>query len=197
MERIFQREAPNVRIRYRENGIIQAIVDSKRIGNFLTENFGTFRTLRWKDGIFPETSLPLSQLLESKYAADFLSAAFSCDGGVSLYPARRVGKRGGTQWLIRTVFLACMHPTLTQQYKKLLEHFYVKVREESKNGKLKIEKEEDIRQFRDLIGFIPCVKVTNHSKFWRGREKNEVLNLLINSYGQPSTVLSLSPFNKR
>lgn len=192
----FAVDPKRVRTRIRTSGIITAVVDSKSIGTDLTEKFGTFRTLKYKDGTLPRAKLPVSELKKSGCGADFLKVAFSCDGGVSLYPASRKGQNSETRWLIRTVFLACAHPQLRSGYLALLKSLGIRARDVAKDGKLKIERERDIRLFASRIGFVDGVKVTLNSKFWSGRAKNEVLKTLINSYGQPATVYQLPKFNE-
>jgi hypothetical protein len=192
----FDLDPSRVRIGLTTDGLIKAVVDSKEIGNLLVSTFGTFRTLKFSDGILPPTKLPVKLLLKSGFTRDFLRAAFSCDGGVSFYTARRAGSQGGTQWLIRTVFLSCAHPNLRAHYQELLLSLGIRARDVPGDEKLKIEREEDIRLFADSIGFIPGVHVTRHSRFWYNQEKNAVLNLLIQSYGNPSAIYRLPKFNE-
>jgi len=119
-----------------------AVVDSKEIGQLLVERHGTFRTegcqvnqgcpylrggrkpcSRCEPVFFAETQYPPASLpafgSEAEISA-FLQAAFSCDGGVNLYVARR----GQARWLIRGVYLACKHPTLIHQYATFGSHGY-------------------------------------------------------------------------
>lgn len=193
----FVLEAHRVRIGRTRDGLTKAVVDAKEVGTWLTSTFGTFRTLRFDGGALPSTRLPVTALLRSGYTAEFLRAAFSCDGGVSLYPARRDGARGGTCWLIRTVFLACAHPRLRSEYRSLLGSLGIRAREVPNDQKLKIETERDIRRFARRIGFIPGVQVTDHSKFWSGVAKSRVLDLVLESYGAPATIYNLPRFMMR
>lgn len=196
MVSVFDLEPARVRIGFTRDGRVRAIVDSKEIGNWLVDTFGTFRTLKFENGELTLAKLPISLLESSGYAADFLRAAFSCDGGVSFYPARRSGRDGGTRWLIRTVFLACSHPQLRRDYLKLLSGLGIRAREVAKDGKLKIETEANIRLFQEKVGFIPGVRVTGNSKFWNGYEKNAVLQLLTDSYGAPAKIYQLPKFSE-
>lgn len=193
---VFALERNRVRIGTTKDGLTKAIVNSKEVGNWLVSRFGTFRTLKFTNGEVPPAKLPVSLLKSSGYVTDFLRAAFSCDGGVSFYTAKRDGRDGGTRWLIRTVFLACAHPQLRRDYLRLLSQLGIRVREVAKDGKLKIETERDIRLFQERIGFTAGVRVTGNSKFWNGHEKNEVLQLLIASYGQPSKIYQLPKFSE-
>lgn len=192
----FAEDLKQVRIRVRSSGVTAAVVDSKPIGTYLTTRFGTFRTLKFADGLLPLARLPVSDLKKSGYTADFLRVAFSCDGGVSLHTAVRCGQNGKTKWLIRTVFLACAHPELRAGYLSILKSLGIRVRDVAGDGKLKIERERDIRLFAKKIGFVDGVKVTLNSKYWSGRTKNDVLQTLINSYGQPAMIYQLPKFNQ-
>lgn len=192
----FNLELSRVRIGKTSDGLIRAIVTSKEVGNSLVSSFGTFRTLKFSNGLLPPAKLPVSLLLSSGYTKEFLSAAFSCDGGVSLYVAHRKGTQGGTKWLIRTVFLACAHPALRSNYLHLITSLGIRAREVGTDGKIKIETERDIRLFAKHIGFIPGVRATGNSKFWNGEEKNAILDLLISSYDNPSIVYKLPKFNE-
>lgn len=193
---VFALENGRVRIGATKDGLTKAIVNSKEIGNWLVSKFGTFRTLKFANGELSPARLPVSLLKSSGHVADFLRVAFSCDGGVSLYSAKRDGRNGGTRWLIRTVFIACAHPQLRRDYLKLLSQLDIRVREVANDGKLKIETERDIRLFQERIGFTAGVRVAGNSKFWNGHEKNEVLQLLIASYGQPSKIYQLPKFRE-
>lgn len=196
MVSIFDLEPARVRIGSTQDGLVKAVVDSKEIGNWLVDTFGTFRTLKFDNGKRPLAKLPISLLTSSGCVTDFLRAAFSCDGGVSFYSARRNGRDGGTRWLIRTVFLACSHPRLRRDYFKLLQSLGIRAREVAGDGKLKIETERDVRLFQQKIGFIPGVRVTGNPTFWNGFEKNAVLTLVIKSYGQPKSIYQLPKFSE-
>lgn len=195
--KIFNLDINRVRVSETSNGFLKAVVDSKEIGDFLTRTFGSFRSLKFKNGKLPNVRLPILELLEIGYLADFLKVAFSCDGGVSFYPAYRIGSRGKTKWLIRTVFLSCAHPRLRSDYIFLLRVLDIKARNVSRDNKIKIETEKDIRKFHKLIGFVKGVKITNHSKFWRGYEKQDVLELMVSSYHNPSKIYNLPKFHLR
>ena len=190
----FHLEPSRVRMGTTRYGLYKAVIDSKEIGSYLTSEFGTFRTLRFKDGKLTNARLPLQQLIESGYARDFLRSAFTCDGGLRFYPASRSGRDGGTRWLIRTVFLSCTHPLLRDDYTMLLEHMGIRASNSATDGKLKIEREHDIRLFAAKIGFVPGVKVTGNSKFWQGCEKNALLEKMIASYEIPSKFYQLPVF---
>lgn len=190
----FKHEQPRVRIGLTSDKLHKAVVDSKAIGNYLVNNFGTFRTLKFKNGQLPEAVLPIGFLRQSGETIPFLQAAFSADGGLCFYPAKRNGKNGGTRWLIRTVFLACAHPKLRADYLTLLKDLGIRAREVSTDGKIKIETEENIRKFKKSVGFVSGALITLHSKYWNGYEKNQVLKYMVASYANPSKFYLLPMF---
>ena len=190
----FKHEQVRVLIGLTNDNLHKAVVNSKAIGNYLVSNFGTFRTLKFEDGELPKTELPIKFLRKSGETVHFLQAAFSADGGVCFYPARRSGKNGGTRWLIRTVFLACAHPKLRADYLVLLKDLGIRAREVSADGKIKIESEQEIRKFGKSVGFVSGALITLHSKYWNGYEKNQVLKYMVASYANPSKYYQLSKF---
>ena len=185
---------PNVRIGNTSDGFHKAVVYSKIIGNFLTQKFSTFRTLKFKNGQITNARLPIDFLETRNQVKVFLQAAFSCDGGLCFYPAKRSGSQGGTTWLIRTVFLACAHSALRVDYLSLIERLGIKAREVPKDGKIKLENEFAIRKFAKYVGFVKGSFVTLHSKYWIGYEKNHVLQLMLNSYKNPAKYYKLQKF---
>ncbi|MGB9613344.1 MAG: hypothetical protein ACPL4K_04105, partial [Candidatus Margulisiibacteriota bacterium] len=92
---------------------------------------------------------------------------------------------------IRTVFLACKHPQLRLDYLFLLHSLGIEARNVDKDNKIKIETEKDIRKFAKIIGFIKGVKISDHSKFWRRYEKQQVLEMMVSSYDNPSRFYNL------
>lgn len=197
MMNAFALDASRVRVDRTKEGLLKAVVDSKEIGGYLFERFGTFRTLDIQDGIPTKASLPVAEILQSGGVKTFLRVAFSCDGGVSCYCAYRSGKRGGTRWLSRTIFLSCTHKRLRSQYRILLKSLGINGREVPKDGKIKIETEKDIRKFHQEVGFVQGVQVTDHSKFWSGYDKQYVLEQMVDSYGKPAIIYNLPQFHLR
>ncbi len=193
----FALPSSRVRLGMTNDGLHRALVDSKEAGETFTRRFGTFRTLRYHNGEFPKARLPVKELLQSKTAADFLRTAFSCDGGVNLYVARRAGKQSGTQWLIRGVYIGCVHPQLREEYCELLRHFGIRARNVAGDGKVKIETEKDIRLFYERVGFLRGVHITHFSKFWPNIEKQTLLKRLIRSYESPRAVYQLPQFYRQ
>lgn len=179
------------------NGFLKAVVNSKEIGNWLFTKYGRFRTLKFEDGRLPKATLPVEELVLSNCTKYFLSIAFSCDGGISFYPARHKTKHGEKKFLIRTVFLSCSHPKLRSDYVTLLKFLGIRVRNVSGDNKIKIETRENIEKFYQRIGFLDGVEVTHHSKFWRGYTKQHLLELLVSSYLNPSSIYQLPQFHLR
>jgi hypothetical protein len=121
----------------------------------------------------------------------FLQAAFSCDGGVNLYVARR----GATKWLIRNVYLACKHPVLISQYAALLARLGIRSRVILGDWRVLIQGREPIGRFARLVGFLSGSIIGANSPFWHRRNKSEVLELLLESYGNPRSIYDLSQFS--
>jgi len=142
------------------------------------------------DGIqYPPASLP--DFISEGEVAAFLQTAFSCDGGVNLYVARR----GTTKWLIRNVYLACKHPVLIQQYAALLARLGIKCRVILGDWRVLVQGKESIEQFTRLVGFLPGSVIGANSSFWHRRTKSDVLKLLLESYGNPQLVYDLPQFS--
>lgn len=180
-----------------QDGLMRAIVNSRIIGDFLTNMFGTFRTLSYQDGTTTKAKLPVESLISSGNVRAFLRAAFSCDGGLAFYPAHRDGSQGGTTWLIRTIFIACGHQQLRTDYLTLLNNLGIKAREVPQDGKIKIETRTDIEKFYKYIGFVQGVEVTANSKYWIGCCKQDVLKEMVLSYDNPSLIYNHIRFKVR
>jgi len=189
------------------------ILDSKEIGQQLIECHRTFRTEACQagqgcpflrggnkpcrsceqitfDGIqYPPANVPDLDL--NVEVSAFLQAAFSCDGGVNLYVARR----GSTKWLIRNVYLACKHPVLIHQYSDLLSRLGIKSRVMLKDWRVLVQGQVPITRFANLVGFLPGSVIGANSPFWCGRTKPEILALLLESYGKPRMIYDLSVFS--
>lgn len=185
-----------IRMDMTSDGLYRAIVDSKEAGTLLTSKFGTFRTLKYKNGKLPETKLPIEELVQHKVVPEFLRAAFSCDGGVSLYVARRKAKTKDAVWLIRGVYLACAHPKLRKEYIILLKSLGITACDAG-DGKVKIRDKENIEKFHQLVGFIDGVHITHTSRFWPNIEKQKLLEKMVDSYHDPKATYLLQQFALR
>ena len=199
MMNIFGLDSQKIRIAQKMvNGkpYYKAVVNSGHYGNQLIAQYGTFRTLAYKDEngekLYPYAHLPFNTSSNQKEVSDFLRAAFSCDGGVNLY----IGKsKTGYKSLIRNVFLSCHHPKLQHDYCDLLSSLEIKARLLLKDNKIRIERREDLQKFQEKVGFLKGVKITQHSKYWQGWEKNIVLDLALSSYGNVGSILNLPQFS--
>ncbi len=185
-----------IRMDMTSDGLYRAIVDSKEAGQLFTERFGTFRTLRYKSGKLPKTRLPIEELIGHNVVKEFLQAAFSCDGGVSLYVARRKTKTNDAVWLIRGVYLACAHPKLRTEYIILLKSLGITACDAG-DGKVKIRDKENMEKFYRLVGFIDGVHITHTSRFWPNIEKQKLLEKMIDSYHNPAETYLLQQFTLR
>jgi hypothetical protein len=189
------------------------VLDSKEVGQRLIDRYGTFRTESCQahqgcpylrggpkpcrhcdpvlhDGIaYPPATLP--DFSSDSEAIAFLQSAFSCDGGVNLYVARRARVR----WLIRNVYLACKHPVLIFQYASLLTRLGIKARVLPSDWRVMVQGREPISRYANMIGFLPGAIIGANSPFWHGRTKADVLALLLESYGNPREIYDLPQFS--
>lgn len=189
---------PEERIRITERQVngkpyFKAAVDSKEIGSYLFEKYGTFRTLKYFSSNgrshYPKAYLPKSLAKDKKAMRQFLKVAFSCDGGINLYVARNK-----YVWLIRNVYLACQHPMLIKQYYLLLKKLGIGAKILYKDELLRIQGKENIKKFAKEIGFLDSVQITQNSAYWQGMDKQQLLKLAITSYGDPKSIYDLPQF---
>lgn len=170
----------------------KAVVDSKDCGQYLTDKYGTFRTLAYKDSkgnkTYPTTKLPFSENTSTSILSTFLKTAFSCDGGINLYPAK---SKQGYRFLIRNAYIACHHPQLQIDYQNLLKILNVNSKIILNDNKVLIQGRVDLERFKQKVGFLNGVNITQHSIYWNGWEKNKVLQMALNSYGKPSEILKM------
>jgi len=122
----------------------------------------------------------------------FLQSAFSCDGGVNLYVARR----RHVKWLIRNVYLACKHPTLIQQYSDLFVRLGIKNRVVLQDWRVLVQGRIPLVRFASQVGFYPGSIIGANSPYWCGRSKEDVLKLLLESYGNPCSIYDLPVFSR-
>ena len=50
--------------------------------------------------------------------------------------------------------------------------------------------------FAEKVGFIEGIEVTNHSRYWVGKKKNDVMKFMLESYDNPSYFLKLFNNNR-
>lgn len=166
----------------------KAVVDSKEIGQLLTEKYGTFRTLKYGD-VYPVASLPSNLASDLEAVRQFLRVAFSCDGGINLYVAR-----SKYSWLIRNIYLSCHHPVLRVQYFELLKKLDIAAKILEKDDLIRIQGRQDLEKFAKSVGFMSGVKITQNSAYWQGFPKQKVLELAVASYGNPREIYNLPQF---
>ena len=104
-----------------------------------------------------------------------LRVAMSCDGGIEFHEIVQKRRRN----LQRRLFLRCHNPNLLQEWEKIFNDCGFKVTK-TKN-EIRITGKDQLKKFRNEIGFIEGVKVMR-SKNWRGIDKNQLLDLVINSF---------------
>lgn len=170
----------------------KAVLDDMKIGRFLNNKYGTFRTLKYSlengRSFYPSASLPV-KLQNPSIVRQFLKLAFSCDGGINLYVVRKK-----YTWLIRNVYLSCQHPVLLKQYFNLLKKIGIQSKILWKDELIRIQGRKDLEKFANEIGFLDGVKITQHSTYWQGFEKQRILQRAIASYGNPKIIYNLPQF---
>ena len=117
-------------------------------------------------------------------AREFLRIYTSCDGGVSVVPAKN---KRNSLFLVRKIFISVKHPTLNQQINELLT--YLGYSPSQYKDQIRLVKKEDILKFYKEIGFINGSKISNDSKFLSGLEKNFMLKKVVESYNGPKILL--------
>lgn len=143
-----------------------------------------FGTIKIKGIEYPQARLPQNIFNDKKLAREFLKIYASCDGGVSVVPAKNTK---GSNFLIRKIFISVKHPTVSDQLTRLLR--VLGYNPSQYKDQIRLVRREDIEKFQKEIGFIENLKISNDSKFLNGFEKNEVLKMVINSYKNPKNLL--------
>jgi hypothetical protein len=151
--------------------------------------------IKIRNDIFPLIKLPDFIKNDRQNKIEFLKAMFSCDGGVALFPRRGKGKLR----IEREVFLACKHPLLREMVIELLSSLGIQAKNDEKKNKVLIRDFENMRKFKDIIGFIDGVLVTRNSKTWRNFEKNKILDIALKTFeiSKPLTTGLWSKFNSK
>lgn len=133
---------------------------------------------------YPKAEIPKQIFKNRQLAKDFLKIYASCDGGISVVPAKN---SRGSLFLVRKIFISVKHPRLNEQLTKLLEKLgFSPSRYEDQ---LRLTKKEDLEKFRNEIGFIKGAKISKDSKFLFGHEKTQILDMTIHSYKNPQSLL--------
>jgi len=137
------------------------------------------------DGIeYPMARIPINVFRSKKLAIDFLRIYASCDGGVSVVPAKN---KNNSMFLVRKVFISVKHPTLNTQITELLK--FLGYNPSQYVDQVRLVKKEDIVKFSKDICFINGSKISNDSKYLSGYEKNFILKKIVKSYHNPKVLL--------
>ncbi len=126
-----------------------------------------------------KTKIPNQIMNGSKeLKAGFLKGFFSGDGGVCL--SIIVEPRRKKRLIYSTsLFIACQRAKIREELVILLKSLGF----EPKSCKINItlSKKSDLEKFYTEISFVDCCTITTHSKNWKGFEKNQLLNYIVNS----------------
>ena len=125
-------------------------------------------------------TLPSELFRDRDLAKWFLKVYASCDGGVSIMR----GRRGNTTFYVRRVFITAKNPHLREQIRELLKILQYTPRDD-KDKHVYLSRREDIARYAKEIRFLEHVKVTGNSKRFHGLDKNQLLDLMVKSYGNP------------
>ena len=137
------------------------------------------------DGIeYPKAKIPDIVFKYNRLAKEFLRIYASCDGGISVVPAKN---RRGSKFLVRKIFISVKHPTLNNQLTELLKKLGFSPSQYK--DQIRLAKKEDIIKFSKQIRFIEGSKISNDSRFLSGFEKNFILKKVIKSYDNPQHLL--------
>lgn len=167
--------------RFEVNGTKRTQVTSKKIVKKLLElsEMATFRKKQFDDGVFPETKLPIFiKNLSKNSRSKLLQAIFSADGSISVSVRWH---KGNKNWEIRRrVELSCKNPSLREDFFKLIKDFGFSPRVSREN--ITMERKSDILRFTESVRFIPHLKIGGDSKYWKGFEKNKLLDLAAKTF---------------
>lgn len=143
--------------------------------------FGTIRV----DGVeYPKAQIPRCVFVSESLAKAFLKIYASCDGGVSVVPAKN---KRGSLFLVRKVLISVKHPVLSDQLAELLRE--LGYRPSQFKDQIRLTKREDLERFYREIGFVEGSKISDDSRFLSGLEKNAVLRMVVDSYQSPKSLL--------
>jgi len=137
------------------------------------------------DGVeYPKAQIPKEVFSSEELGNEFLKIYGSCDGAVSVVPARN---KRGSLFLVRKVLFSVKHPQLNSQLTKLLKK--LGYNPSQYKDQIRLTKRDDIEKFHSEIGFIDKSKISNHSIFLSGFEKNHILKMVVDSYENPKFLL--------
>ena len=114
---------------------------------------------------------------DSKILAEYLKIIASTDGGVAFYQSKRNDGYVRTE---RHVIIGCKNELIKKQMRELFSRLGINTRT-VKEG-LRISGRDNLKKFRDKVGFVPGCLITSKSPKWKGYTKNQVLDFMITSY---------------
>lgn len=136
---------------------------SKKIAEYLFEYTPSFRTLRFENGEYPKTHIPLEIFINQNLAIAFLQTYVSADGCIYSNKSHKA-----------VIDIACAHPNLKQQLHKLLKTLDIRSLVISKG--VRISKISEVKKFASLIRFLPESTVVQSTSPNIGKTKNELLD---------------------
>lgn len=144
-----------------------------------------FGTIKIDDIEYPKAKIPEPVFRSDKLAKEFLRIYASCDGGISVIPAKN---KKGSKFLVRKIFISVKHPILNNQITELLKK--IGFSPSQYKDQVRLVKKEDILKFAKDIRFIRGSKISNDSKFLSGFDKNFILKQVVKSYNNPKNLLA-------
>ena len=162
-----------------KRGVRVTEVNNKQLVEKLLIILPTWRRKPYEDGSYPPVRIPTFIRKTKKCVLrKVLQVMFSCDGSVVL--GVKWHKTKNTWVFTRRIQITVAHPQLRENLREILEDlgFSPKIW----RREIIINKKDELLKFKREIGFIDGVKVSRKSRYWAGRNKNEVLTLLIKSF---------------
>lgn len=180
--RLCSKKLPSI---YTSNGLKRVYLNDPDLVKNLLKLSPTFKTCPSSNQsvddycIESQPTIKFLNKIKKSTLIECIRLAISTDGGITLHQ-----KRNKDTILIRPeIFLSCAHPTLCDEWEKVLEKIGIKMsRKRDKNlwsgirglssGKLRY-----LIKLSELGGFIEDVKISKKSKFFEGFNKNDLLRL--------------------
>lgn len=134
---------------------------------------------------YPKAKIPKPVFKSNKLAKKFLRIYASCDGGISIVPAKN---KRGSKFLVKKIFISVKHPVLSMQLTKLLKKLGFSPSQY--RDQIRLTTKNDIEKFKKEIGFIKGSTISRNSQYLSGYEKNKILDLVVDSYKNPQKALN-------
>ena len=141
------------------------------------------RKVLYAGKFYSDCRIPREFFLTKKLAREFLRVFFTCDGGLSL----TVGKNKNGLFIVRRLFLSVCHPKLKEDLIRLLRMLGFKPAYYS--DQIRIISREQFSKFKKEIGFVKGSRVGGNSTRFNGWERSRLLDLVLESYENPSVVI--------